>query len=153
VPKNSILLTLNDFGFKQYDVIYKCKNEITLALYNENGIIEVLLRYENNNVNYISLRFSVCQPISIIDVFFPIITNLMIDYHMLIQEGYSLDMYDENSNLSELHKQIFENVKNLKEAWIKMFQGDDEEVIIHVNKTWGYFMRKHPSLFKRMSKL
>jgi hypothetical protein len=34
-----------------------------------------------------------------------------------------------------------------------MFQGDDEEVIIHVGKTWGYFMKKHPSLFKKMSEL
>lgn len=153
ITKESILSTLLNIGFKQYDESYKFKNEITFALYNDNGIIEVLLVYEENYVEYINFRFSVCQPISIIDVFFTIITKLMKEHHMLIHESYSLVIYDENSDLSELSKQILNKVKHLKSNWIKMFQGDDEEVIIHVGKTWGYFMKKHPSLFKKMSEL
>ncbi len=153
ITKESILSSLINIGFIQYDEFYKFENEITLALYNDDGIIEVLLSYEENYVEYISFRFSVCQPISIIDVFVSIITKIMKEHHMLIREGYSLDTYDDSSDLSELSKQISNKAKHLKANWIKMFQGDDEEVIIHVGKTWGYFMKKHPSLFKKMSEL
>ena len=148
VSKTKIERELVKIGFKHYDELYNFDNKVTLKLDSKSGIIEILLKIDNENIEYLSCRFAVCQPIMVVDQFFDIIVKLSKKYQLNIQEGYSQKIFDINSDYHELYQMIFDKVKHLKSNWIKIFNGDDEEIIISVNKSWGYYLAKHPSILK-----
>lgn len=94
-------------------------------------------------VDYVSVRFAVCQPDTATKRFLEVVQTLTERHRMSILQG---DVEYAPERFEEFRAQTEEAVWQQKRAWQNIFGGDLEEQKMRVEEAWTYFLRKHSDL-------
>jgi len=125
-------------------------HQVTYILSDPNKIIEALLKQnsqDSNLMDYLSLRFAICQPPVATKSFLDIITKLVEKYQFYVDNVVPEKVYLRESMHDEFPSVVIQEVRKAKSRWSKIFEDDSEEVVMTVADTWNYFREKHPKVF------
>ncbi len=150
--KQSLKQTLSKIGFvceTPSELLYQpFPGEEMLTFDDGKHIIEILIRDNQKEdqplIGFISIRFAVCQPITVVDRFFEIIVQLLRRHNLSVKDCYGGGIYQEEY-ITDFKPKVLKQVQAMKERWQQMFGGDTEEPKIAVNQVWSYFKKKHPN--------
>jgi hypothetical protein len=109
-------------------------------------IIEAMLKTEGDTefVRYLSLRFAVCQPMSVMARFREVVHKIAEKHGMQISDG--TQKFGVNSK--ELHRKMNDEVLAKRQRWHQIFDKDSEETKIAPDKAWQYFLNKQQNHHK-----
>jgi len=99
-------------------------------------------------VDYVSVRFAICQPNTAAEQFLEVVQNLSHKHQMSISHDgieYAPEQFEEFRVRAE------EQVWQQKRMWRNMFEGDMEERRMRVEEAWAYFLQKHSHLVLQTS--
>jgi hypothetical protein len=140
VEKAEVIDLLCGMGFHIDEAAEQFSNEAAFVARRTNGIVEALVRFRNDTVDYLSIRIAVCQPFTLVDDFFCIVKGISKISGMCVYEGYANKIYRSSDDMSDLYQHIATKVKHLKLTWSTLFQGDEEV-------WWTPFVDSEPSRF------
>jgi hypothetical protein len=116
------------------------RDEARLAEESRDYIIEAMVKTdeEGAQLKYLSLRFAVCQPDSVVLRFFDVVNHLALEYRLTISDGWR--EYEPGS--SELLTAMQKEVRARKLRWSQIFDGNQEEHKVAVSEAWGLYQAK-----------